>query len=507
MNKCILVVDTGSSSMRSALVDAEGQILFLAKREYFMSLEADGSCEMSPQVFREALFEVCKEAALWAKERGISPVALSLTSQRSSVLAVDEEGQPLGNVVMWHDKRSAKLCEQIQKEFGNEIYKITGTHLSPILSAPKMAMLSKQYPEVYKKAWKLLGIHDYLLTVITGHPSTDISLASRSCLMDVEKGRWSLRLLKIFGVSKDKLCRLLLPGDQAGEVSAYFSERSGLPMGLPVVSAGGDQQCSVAGQGLTEPGQLGVTVGTGAYACMVLDRPKIDKKGQTNLNAAVVKGRWVMEASTYCSGLVYNWFNENFYEKGEKSYKAINEAVQRVPPGSGGVLMLPYLSGKGCPEWDPYARGMFCNLSTDATKDQFARAAQEGVASEVADCIDILAKLGDAFPSEINVAGGLAKFPVFAQMLSDMSGYPVRVLENGETTILGAWMQGAVSMGMYRSQREIAEKLSIFKVGKTYGPVKDNKKIYERIHHARKRIYESVPMKEISGILMGLGNE
>ncbi|MCD7764715.1 MAG: hypothetical protein LUI14_16310 [Lachnospiraceae bacterium] len=389
---CVLVIDTGSSSMRAILMDEEGRTLFSDRIEYFMAQEADGSCEMEAEIFSNALYEVCKEAAGWAYEHRCGIRGLSLTSQRSSVAALAENGEPLGNFIMWHDKRSAAYCDEMNRLYGDEIYSITGTRLTPTLSAPKMVLMRKIAPQTYDQAWKLVGIHDYLVLLITGEAVTDTSLASRSSLLDVATGNWSDRLLELFSIEKEKLCRLARPGDVIGKVTGSFSEITGIPEGIPVVSAGGDQQCSVLGQGITADGQIGVTVGTGAYACMAMGSPKKDRQQRLNLNAAALPGQWVAEASTFSSGLTYNWFRQNFFE--DKTTEDMNRAIESVAPGCGGVLALPLLAGKGCPDWDLSARGVFCNFSTETSKAQFARAVLEGIAAEVAECVGVLWQLG-----------------------------------------------------------------------------------------------------------------
>ncbi|MCD7841643.1 MAG: hypothetical protein LUG56_04160 [Lachnospiraceae bacterium] len=482
-------------------MDERGRTLFSARTEYFMAQEADGSCEMEPKIFSNALYEVCKKAAGWAKESRCAIRALSLTSQRSSVAALAENGEPLGNFIMWHDKRSAAYCDEMNRLHGEEIYSITGTKLTPTLSAPKMVLMRNIAPHTYDQAWKLVGIHDYLVLLITGEPVTDTSLASRSGLLDVASGNWSDRLLELFSIEKEKFCRLAHPGDVVGKVTGGFSGLTGIPEGVPVVSAGGDQQCSVLGQGITADGQIGVTVGTGAYACMAMGSPEKDRKQRVNLNAAALPGQWVAEASTFSSGLTYNWFRQNFFE--DKTTEDMNRAIESVAPGCGGVLALPLLAGKGCPDWDLSARGVFCNFSTETSKAQFARAVLEGIAAEVAECIGVLRQLGDPADAgeTITLAGGLAKSALFGQMMADMTGASVRLLEVEETTAAGAWIQAILALGLYDSCEEVVQASELFRERKRFIPDPDTGRIYQSANAARRLLYESIPFQKLQELL------
>lgn len=408
----ILIIDTGSSSMRGILFDRRGQLLFREQRRYFMRVEPDGAAEQDPRELADCLEAICAACAAKARGEGWQIVGLGFTSQRSSILPLDRAGQPLGPIITWYDKRAAGVCEEMDRLHGQEIYALAGMRPTPVLSAPKMAWLRRSQPGLYRAADKIVGIHDYLLMLCTGRAVTDATLASRTCLMDPRSLQWSGRLLELFGLEEEKLCPLLPPGSVVGGVCTGFAAKTGLAAGTPVVSGGGDQQCSVLGQGLLRPGAAGVTCGTGAYLAAICDEPVFDPQRRVNLNAAVSPGQYVLEASTLSSGSVYDWFNRLFYDPaGQRTpLEQIDREAAASPAGANGLLMLPDLAGKGCPDWDDWARGVFWGLGFSTTRGDCARALLEGIAAEIAECHGVLRQLCPGLQG-IGATGGLAKFP------------------------------------------------------------------------------------------------
>lgn len=501
----ILIIDTGSSSMRGILFDRQGTILYRRQEKYFMDVRPNGSAEQDPEKYAQALYQICEDCAVYSKKQKLLIRALAFTSQRSSILPLDREGKPLGRIITWYDKRSAEICRQMLEQHGDEIYGIAGMRPIPVLSAPKMTWLKREHRDIYDQADKIVGIHDYLLFLATGRLVTDETLASRTCLMDTRTRRWSSRLLELFGLSQEKLCALIPAGSVAGSVTADFSARTKLAPGIPVVTAGGDQQCSVLGQGLLLPGQAGVTVGTGAYLSSLTDRPILDPQKRVNINAAVSPGHWVLEASTLSAGSAYDWLNRMLSGPAGKvvPIRELNEEAMQSPPGANGVIMLPDLAGKGCPEWNDWSRGVFCNLSFSTTRGDLARATLEGIAAEIAQCHQVLHEL-DPRVSSVRVTGGLAKFSLFDQILADMVEFPVKRCIIEETTAIGAFLAGTVAIGWFQNLGEASAAAGAVDSGMDYFPMAEHSALYRRNKELRQQINGIMPHRALSELSTGI---
>lgn len=499
----ILVIDTGSQSMRGILFDRTGVMLFSRRVSYFMKIDG-AKAEQEPSEFRNALVSVCREAAGFLREHPENTLSgMVLTSQRSSVIPVDRNGDPLAPAIMWYDKRSQSICDEMNRKYGAELYRTCGILASPVMTAPKMAFLKVSCPELYECAFKLITIHDFLLHTLTGRFVTDYSVAGRSCLFNISSLRWSGEMLERFGLDGDKLPELVEPGSIIGKLLPDFCEQTGLPV-VPVVTGGGDQQCAVLGQGLLKQGDIGINTGTGAYVVSILDSPVFEKPGRVNLGCSAVPGKWVLEANTLSSGSVYQWFNSCFYP-GQTDFTEIDREVSRVPPGANGVIALPDLSGKGCPEWDGDARGTFWGLSFSTSRADCARALLEGIACEIAECYFALAETvrgGSDF--RVCSAGGLSKSELFNQMLADLIGKPVERCGMQELTALGAWINAAVALGFYESREEAFQAFTENTAVECFYPRKKESVVYKTLLRVRTVLEKNLKNGEIARYQSGL---
>lgn len=439
MKESILVIDTGSSSMRGILFDLSGNILYAKRIPYTMAVDQDGSAVMDALFFRNCLVTICSSTAEEIKLHGYTLLAISLDSQRSSVLAVDAQIRPLYPILMWYDKRCASICNEFSDETLQQIYLTCGMRLTPVSSAPKILWLKRNHPDIYEKAYKLIGIHDYLLYTLTKQLVTDASCACRSALMDIRSFDWSEDLLSIFGIDRWKLCGILRPGSVVGNLAEDFAAQTGLPA-VPVISAGGDQQCCLLGQGTPEAGIVSVNSGSASYLSIPVAVPALDEGMEVNLSAYYGAYPWVLEAANMGSGTIYQWFNRNFYHGGTdtKDTTAIDKEVAEQPPGCNGLICYSDFAGRGCPGTNPNARGMFFGAGLQHTRGSFARAVLEGICFDICDCIRYMQSLGVEIRG-IQSAGGLTNFPVFNHILADISGMRVDVSTCTETTAIGAF--------------------------------------------------------------------
>ena len=471
------MIDTGSSSMRGILFDLQGETLASVQRKYSMNIGADGSALMDAAVFAGCLVDICTAIAREARETGCEIRAVSLDSQRSSVLAVDRDIRPLHPILMWYDKRCAPICSGFSRETLKQIYDACGMRLTPVSSAPKMLWLKRNLPEIYEGAYKLVGIHDYLLYQLCGNLVTDATCACRSALMDIRSLEWSDALLSLFEVQRDKLCPILRPGSVAGEVTEAFSAMTGLPR-VPVISAGGDQQCCLAGQGLEED-TVSVNSGSASYLSIPVSAPCFDDSMEVNLSAYYGDRPWVLEASNMGSGTLYQWFNREFYRCGG-DMEEINREVAQEPPGCRGMICLADFAGRGCPHTDPDARGMFLGVGLQHGRGSFARAILEGICFDIDGCVEHLRKTG-APVKRICSTGGLTRFETFNQMLADITGMEVTVSALSETTAVGTLRICLNALGLEapKTPREAQ---------RVYIPDPKSREIYAVIREEREKI-------------------
>lgn len=170
------------------------------------------------------------------------------------------------DAIMWLDKRNAEICGELAP-MESEIFRVTGARLNTVFSGAKMTWLRRNEPELYRKSYKLMTIADYLAFLLTGQFKTDHTYGSRSLLMDIRTRQWDSEMLDLFQVEKEKLCQLIQPGSVMGCTTRTIREITGIPAGIPLISAGGDQQRAALGPGPAPPSPRGSTPATGRPCC------------------------------------------------------------------------------------------------------------------------------------------------------------------------------------------------------------------------------------------------
>ncbi len=445
----ILVLDVGTSSMRGILFDKAGRICHVLQRQYRVSYLSDAMAEQDPRDWEDALFAILEDHAAWAGENGAEICALSLTCQRSSVIPVTEDGTPLCDAIMWLDKRNAAICGEMSPYEG-KIFRVTGAHLNTVFSATKMTWLRRHEPGLYGKAYKLMTVGDYLAHLLTGEFKTDHTYGSRSLLMDIRTRQWDQEMLDLFEVDGEKLCELIPPGSVLGHTTEQIQALTGIPAGLPLISAGGDQQCAALGMGVLQRGDMEITTGTGGFLLAYSDEVPDGLRPDVICGAHAIPGKYVLESSMLSCSSLYDWFLRQFYrETPEKDlYAAIDREVLESTAGAGGCIALPYFQGRGTPDWNSQARGSFLNLTLHTSRADMARAVLEAIALESANNVEVLERYTGT-GGYLYISGGLSRSAEFDRIQASAYGRAVCQSDNAEQTALGAWASAAVTLGLW----------------------------------------------------------
>lgn len=487
--KGIITVDVGTTSMRAILYDADGRIEHIHQRENEPDFFTDGRVEQAPQAWAGILAESLKACADYARGKDIELACISVTAQRSSVIPVDADGAPLHPAIMWQDRRTAGLAQEMDS-CNPLVYSKNGLKISPVFSAIKMAWFRKNRPDIWQKTYRMIGIQDWVLYLLSGRFVTDHTFGSRTNLFSLEKRSWDADLLSLFGVEPGMLCDLVPPGSIVGGITPVMAAATGLPPGLPVVSAGGDQQCAALGLGLF-CGQRAVSnTGTGSYLIGHVDHPAFDEEMRVACNVSAVPGAYIVEAAVLTSGTIYRWFREAFYGENEP-FETLNVEAASAPPGANGLLLLPHFKGSGAPYWDPQSRGVFYNLTLSTTRGEMERAILEGIAVEMKGSLELIERLSGPITS-VSVSGGLTRSDLFNQIQSDVFDRDIQRFSNNEATSFGAWIAGAVAVGFDTSYQAAFERGSNAESIRTYRPSTGNRAVYNALCRRSRALYAAL---------------
>lgn len=493
-NMLVVVLDIGTSSARVFLIDRQGTIRQKYQESYPVYTPDEHTALQKPEEIMGKIWKMLKEAGQWLRTHQMAAEAVSVTAQRSSVIPVDRNGNALSDAVSWQDRRAERICRSYEKEWEN-IYRITGMKLSPVFSAPKMIWLKENEPELYQRADKLIGFQEYVLYQFTNKFATDLSIASRTSLLDIERFEWSPHLLKMFGLDERKLCPLIPVGSIAGAAVPEVMRCLNQTGSIPVISAGGDQQCAALGLGCFDHGDMEVTSGTGAYVVGISDVPVWDASMGVNCNVSAIPGKWIVEGAVLSAGKAAAWLNKQLFPESGGDFTEFMKALKESAPGANGVIASVAFAGKGTPVWEPRVRAGFMGIGFENTKGDLIRALLEGIAAELRECVKAVEDTIGKRSADIRVSGGMTLNPLYCQILADMLKKEIFRSEECEATGMGAWISAQTALGNVKSFRDAYERYANKDTEICYEPDVHMEPLYQKADPLR-TYYESYYEKE-----------
>ncbi len=491
--KTIIALDIGTSSMRTVVFDFQGRALHQTSSEYHTIFPRPSYVEEEPETWYNAAAVTLSGAAEYLRSVGGEAVAVSITSQRASVIPMGRDGRPLCNAIMWQDKRTIPICDRLIEEYGMPVfYKKTGLRVNPFFVLNKIIWLRENSPELWGAADKFIGVQDYVTYKLTGKYVTDWTQASRTMLMDLKEFKWDPDLLKLAGIAENQLCDLVPPGSVAGGLSKDFAAVCGLPEGTPVIVSGGDQQNAAIALGITHPGVAEANTGTGSFVLSFSDTPVFEKDCRVLCQASAVAGKYMAETSIFNTGAIFRWFKEQFFPEladNPKPYNAMTERAEQAPVGSHGVMMLPHFEGSAAPYWNPMAKGIFFNLGLGTTRNDMTRAIMEGIAMEIAENLTLMRGMIGGI-DRVSVAGGMVRSDLFCRIQADACQAIVLRSSNAEATALGAFINAAVTLGIFANHTDALEFVT--SSPQVFQPIPELAPVYRKMSILRNALYNAL---------------
>jgi glycerol kinase len=456
----ILALDQGTTSSRALLFDERGAVVSVAQREFTQFFPQSGWVEHDPEEIAASQIAVAREALSKAKLRSSDVAAIGITNQRETTIVWDRvTGQPIHNAIVWQDRRTAALCEQLKTQ-GREtlIQQRTGLLIDAYFSATKISWILENVANArgLAESGRLAfgTVDSWLLWKLTGGRVhiTDASNASRSMLFNIHSGRWDNDLLELFQIPASMLPTVCSSSEIYGEVSSL----PGLD-GIPIAGIAGDQQSALFGQRCTAPGLTKNTYGTGCFMLQSTGDRAINSTKRLVTTVAWKIGDhtdYALEGSVFVGGAVVQWLRDSL---GIIRTSFEVEALANSVPDNGGVYFVPAFVGLGAPHWDSYARGALFGLSRGSNAGHIARAALESIAYQVADLMDAVQTDTNTPLEELRVDGGGSANDALMQFQSDILGVPVVRPSITETTALGAAFLAGLAAGFWKGLKSISE--------------------------------------------------
>lgn len=480
----ILSLDIGTTNLRGIVYNAQGEQLASHAVSLPPALEG-GRFEQRPQAYVEGVTEVCRQVA-----SRVQVDAIVLTAFRSSPTLVDKQGEPLCNFILWQDTRCAQICQRLRAQ-DDWVYAKTGSVVNTVFAAPKVTWLRENNPDLYARSYKMMVVPDYLLHKLTGAFVTDYTYGSRTSLMDIHTCQWDSELCRLFAIDQQKLCRLVAPGSVVGPLLPRFASTTGLSAGIPVISAGGDQQCGALGMGVLDASAMEVNCGTGSFLLSITDELRLDNKAVL-CNIAAIPGFYVREINALACASCVDWLLRSFFPElngASPDYATLNRLAASAPPGAHGLYCLPHFAGCGARDWNPEAKAAFWGLTLASSRSDIVRALYEGLAAEIVKGAILL----DADRKQaLTVSGGLSRSEPFCQILCDMAQRPLRRCRTPQATAFGAFLSACVALGVYPSFQAAVDATNAAAAEERLLPNTQNAALYRAYLQQTEAVYRAL---------------
>ncbi len=460
MKKIILSIDQGTTSSRSILFDLKGKKIFSSQYEFKQIFPNLGWVEHNPEEIWKVTLKTIKKAIKKSKRLKAKIISIGITNQRETTILWDKNtGKPVYNAIVWQDRRTHKICENLKKrKLENLFRKKTGLFIDPYFSATKVKWILDNV-SVTKKLVKnkrlMFGTIDtFLIWRLTNKKNhlTDATNASRTLMYNIKSNKWDDEILKRLNIPKSILPEVKNSADNFGTTSKKIIGEE-----IPIYAVLGDQQAAAVGQACFDKGSIKSTYGTGAFAIMNIGNKKILSKNKlltTICYRLKNKNTYALEGSIFIAGAGVQWLRDKM--------KLINNAyetekIAKSKINNDGVYIVPAFTGLGAPYWSAESRGIITGLTRNTDWKNLVRAVLESVAYQSYDLFEAMRKDGSK-TKIIKVDGGMVVNNWFAQFLCDILNTKILRPAIQETTALGAAFFAGYQAGEFKSLKEIKYK-------------------------------------------------
>lgn len=477
----IAAFDIGTTVLKGALFSEDGTFLNIASRILVPSDAGQLGCyEADTAGWKSAFTEITAE--LLAGRNSGELRAAVISGNGPTLVPVARDGSFLEPVMTWMDRRGTVQAENIKK--------LQDFYIDPTFYLPKALWLMDQCPEVYEQTEHFLSCPEAMAFWLTGEALTILPG------LKFEKYFWSPELISGLGIDENKFPAFRKPGCIAGKITAAGAAESGLPEGIPVVSAGPDFVVTLLGTAAVYPGRAcdrsGTSEGINLCTEQYIEDSRLMGYGH------VVEPWYNVSGIISTSGRALDWLRDSL-GSGEQDFAEFLRSAEGIGAGADKLLFLPYLAGERAPHWDPAARGAFIGLGLNHGRGEMIKAVLESIGFAMLDVIEVMAENGSHI-DELRITGGPSKSPLWNQIKADITGRKILVPESSESELLGNLVLALRALGDSDTLAETADK--IVRINNVYEPDAEAGKVYRDYFELYKESYKN--LKQIFASLNSL---
>ena len=474
----VLGIDIGTGSIKAVAMDRQGQVIHSVQAFYATTGTTEQEIEPVWQAFRICIQKMVQEVQA-------PPVAICLGSAMHSIMAVDEDGRPLTNAILWSDTRSTTIAQELRGTvLAEQLYLATGTPVHSMSPLCKIRWWQQHDPETFSKAFKFISIKEAIWYRLFGEFVIDHSLASATGLFNHRELQWDATALSFAGLSPQKLSTPVAVTYSKNRLPQEMALSMHLPADTPFFIGASDGCLANLGSLCLTPEEAAITIGTSAAVRITTSKP-VQKPEHMIFHYLLQQDVYVCGGAINNGGNVFQWLLNKLFAGNEsvKSYDDLFREITTVPPGSNGLLFLPYLHGERAPIWDEQSCGVYFGLTAKHSLFHMARAAAEGVCFALAHILYLLEEATDPI-QRLKISGGLVQSPAMMQLLADTTRKAVVVQQTEDASAVGAVLLAQKAMGWVDDYASFPKK-----EGQRFLPNEQATAIYQNLFPIYKSLY------------------
>ena len=484
----IIGIDTGTTNTKAVALSADGVMLaeYSLPAESLTGLPA-GYHEQDPHKLFDIFIRVL--SAILEKTRSHELKGICLSSAMHSLIAVDDKGRPLTNVMTWADLRSIEYAQELKNNGkGDSIFRRTGAPIHPMLPLCKIMWLKEYCPEVYLSAAKYIGIKEFFIHQLFGKYIVDHSIASATGLFDLFTQTWCKDALDAAGIHAGQLSEPVETTYSISGLLPAMAETLGISRHTRFITGASDGCLANPGSGAVRAGDMALTIGTSGALRMTTTNRSVDE--QQNTFTYILSNEFVVSGGPINNGIsLLKWFSEQFIKQPFQSAEDLRMFMARVKtitPGSAGLIFLPYVNGERAPVWNAAAKGVFMGLRPQHSIEHMMRAIVEGICFSLLDVYNSIQE-NNGNAGRIFVSGGFIQSAEWLQLLADIFGVKLTIALKTDASAYGAALLGWHALGNIADFGTIDERY--FPVQQEIQPDKTNTEVYRKNFSIYKRLY------------------
>lgn len=494
----LIGIDIGTGSTKAVAVKISGEVLHSTQVSYPIYSPELTYSEQAPELIWQAFVKCVLRLIDHLKE---NPVGIVLSSAMHSVIPVDEQGNPLMNMITWADNRSSSIAKKLRSSpLGERIYIQNGTPIHAMTPVCKIKWLQENKPELFEKTFKFISIKEFIWFNLFGVYEADYSIASATGLFDIEKLEWSKDALNFCGITSKHLSQPVEINHSRKELRSETASILKIVNKTPFFIGASDGCMANLGSFAVTPGIAALTIGTSGAIRVANTKPTVNFQAMT-FNYLLTKDIFISGGPINNGGVVLKWYTEIFLQKtlnNSADYDAILNEMTNIKPGAEGLIFLPYLLGERAPIWDSEASGVFFGVRNFHTQAHFTRAVVEGISMALYSIAAAMESSG-LLIQQIHVSGGFVQSEEWLQILADIFNKKICLVNAEDASAVGAAYLGFKSLNLIQDYDQLKPDEDV-----TYMPNKEKHVVYKKTFAIYDRLYKK--LKEEMELIIELRN-